>query len=216
MLLELGVVGGLVGLFMARNTKPVKAVINSGKNLLMKSKMAQSLVLSNAKDTIKNEFNSEKENLREDIISLEVDKRSFDKKKEYIEFLNYALNDDEVSNEEKQQLEKEKEIKETEINILSESIKQKEVAIEQRSKSLEQYKNSVLDKRISEAEIAEVVFRQQNDIDKLQKKLENVETLGENTLTNSIVSKYASGGVIKSNISIGKRYELMERYKKSK
>lgn len=214
MILELSVVGGVIGLFLARKTKPVKAVIGAGKNIVMKTRLAQSFVLSNAKDNIKNEFNSEKERLREDIIELEIDKKSLSKKQEYVKFLEFALQDSEVSEEERQQLDKEKSIKETEISILLEAVNQKELSITQRGKSLEQYQNKVLDKRLSEAEIAEIVFHQQNKIDDLQSKLEQVETLGDNTITNSIVSRYASGGVMKSTLPIHKRYELLEKYKK--
>lgn len=214
MILELGVVGGVIGLFLARKTKPVKAVIGAGKNIVMKTRLAQSFVLSNAKDNIKNEFNSEKERLREDIIELEIDKKSLSKKQEYVKFLEFALQDSEVSEEERHQLDKEKSIKETEISILLEAVNQKELSITQRGKSLEQYQNKVLDKRLSEAEIAEIVFHQQNKIDDLQSKLEQVETLGDNTITNSIVSRYASGGVMKSTLPIHKRYELLEKYKK--
>lgn len=214
MILELGVVSGVIGLFLARKTKPVKAVIGAGKNVVMKTRLAQSFVLSNAKDNIKNEFNSEKERLREDIIELEIDKKSLSKKQEYVKFLEFALQDSEVSEEERHQLDKEKSIKETEISILLEAVNQKELSITQRGKSLEQYQIKVLDKRLSEAEIAEIVFHQQNKIDDLQSKLEQVESLGDNTITNSIVSRYASGGVMKSTLPIHKRYELLEKYKK--
>lgn len=214
MILELGVVSGVIGLFLARKTKPVKSVIGAGKNVVMKTRLAQSFVLSNAKDNIKNEFNSEKERLREDIIELEIDKKSLSKKQEYVKFLEFALQDSEVSEEERHQLDKEKSIKETEISILLEAVNQKELSITQRGKSLEQYQNKVLDKRLSEAEIAEIVFHQQNKIDDLQSKLEQVESLGDNTITNSIVSRYASGGVMKSTLPIHKRYELLEKYKK--
>lgn len=216
MLLELGIVGGVVGLFMARNTKPVKGVINGTKKLFVKSKIGQSIILSNAKDTIKTEFIKEKESIREDAIELEVEKRSLLKKEEYLQFLEYAISDEELGEEEKMQFQKEKEVKDTEIKVLRESILEKEQIINRRVESLGSYEVNVLDKRLAEAEIAEIIFKQQNCLNKLQNKLEEVEHLGESTMTNSVISRYLGDSAVKSKISVNRRYELMEKYNKGK
>lgn len=218
MLLGIGLFGGLIGLFMARNTKPVKAIISTGKKYVIKSRLAQSVILSNAKETIINEFDKEKQEVREDMIQIEIEKKQLYKKQEYLNFLNYSINESingsEISEEECEQLQSEKQIKEIEINVLDESIKQKENIIEQRLSSLKNYEKNILDKRLTDAEIAEIVFKQNNSLDKLQGKLQYVENLGESSLTNSVIMRVTGEGIIKGKMSINRRYELLEKYKK--
>lgn len=216
MFLELGAIGGAIGLWLARNTKPVKYVTNTAKGWFTKTKVGQSVILSNAKDTIKNEFNSEKEKLREDILDLEIDRKTFYKKQEYIQFLKFAISDESTSEQEKDEYKRELETKEGELAILEEALKQKEALIENRETALDSYQSNVLDKRISEAELAEVVFKQQNQVEKYEKDLENIEKLGDNSMTNNVVSRYAGGTYSDSKIRVARRYELLDKYRKNK
>lgn len=213
MLLELGLLGGAAGLFAARNTKPVKGVLGFFKRMIIKSKTGQSLILANSKDSIKNEFTAEIDKLKEDSVDINLDKKSLAKKEDYLKFLTFALEDETVSQEEKETYRKEYDLKRAEIEVLRESIIQKEVLIEERSKALKTYEEHVLEKRLVEAELAEVLFHQENKVNELKKKLDNVEMLGDNTMTNRVIERF-SGGSVGSNIPIGRRYELMERFKK--
>jgi hypothetical protein len=215
MLLELGIGASVLGgLWFARKTKPVKFVKNTITGWWTKTRLGQSVILSNAKESIKNEYNREREKLREDQLEISIDLKGLDKKEEYIRFLQFALEDDSVSTEEKTEYKKELETKQGELEVLKEALKQKQSLIENREKALDSYESNVLDKRLSEAELAEVVFKQQQQVEKYERELENVDTLGDSSLTNSVISRY-TGTHTGSKIKVARRYELLDKFRKN-
>lgn len=216
MLIELGIgAAALGGLWLSRNTKPAKFVRSAVSGWWGKTKLGQSVILANAKDNIKNEFNSEKEKLRNDQLDFNLDKKTFEKKAEYIRFLEFAIESGDTTPEEKEDYKKELETKRGELEILRESLRQKEALIDNREKALDSYQDNVLEKRISEAELAEVVFKQQNQVEQYEKDLENIETLGDSTLTNNVIARY-TGTHKDSKIKVARRYELLDKFNKSK
>lgn len=212
------IVGASIGsiiLFLARKTPPIKALINASKRVVTKSQMGQSIILSNAKDTIRNEFEREVEKLNEERQALQTDEKILERKKDYVELLQRAINEEELSNEERGLLTKELDLKRTEINILVEAIKQKSCIVEQMEVSLKDYSTQVLDKRLVEAELAEVAFHQERKLRELQGKLAELGHLGETSMTSLVVQKYTTSSTEASSIPIGRRYQILNKYRES-
>ena len=213
MLIELGLGAGAIGLFLARKTKPVKFLTGRIKNFVVKTKTGQSIILSNAKSSIKEEFDREVHSLQEDSLNLDMEIREMNKKQEYLNFLQFALEDPSTSEEERIQYKKEMQNKTLDLKVISEAIETKKILIKERSSKLKNYEENILDKRVTEAEIAEVVFRQQHELDSLQSKLD--KEIGKDTLTSNVVNRWSTS--FDSNvISQQRKYELLERYKKEK
>jgi len=215
MFIELGIIGGIAAAWFGRNTKPVKIVTSPIKRWWSRTRFGKSVILANAKDGIKNEFINEKEKLNNNILEANIDQKTLNKKEEYIEFLNYAINSDQCTDEEKLEYSKDLEVKETELKILRESLNQKLSLIEGKQKALDAYESNVLDKRLSDAQLAEVLFKQEGIIGELQKDLDKINNLGDSTMTNNIVSSYI-GNTTDSGIKVARRYELMDKFKKEK
>jgi hypothetical protein len=208
--------GGALAAWFARNTAPVRAVTNTVKNRFTRTKFGQSMILGSAEDNIRAEYESEKQTLRNDKASLSVDKSLLKKLEDEIEFLDFACNDESLSTEERESYKQELGIKRSQHTISLQGITQKESLIKNREESLKLYERTTLKERLAQAQIAQIVFKHNNEIEEYQKNLDKISVMGHGTMTTDVVSRYTGHSDLSVNNNIVNRFEMKEKYRKFK
>jgi len=217
MLFELLIVGGgALAAWFSRNTAPARAVVGVVKKRFMRTKFGQGMILGNAEENIKLEYEAEKESLRNDKAELAVDKSLLKRLEEEIEFLEFAKDDADLSQDERDSYKHEFGVKKTQRDVTLQGISQKEALIKSREESLKAYEKTVLKERLAQAQIAQVVFKHKNEIEESQKRLDKVAVMGYGTMTNEVISRYTGHSEYSVNDNIVKRFEMKEKYRKFK
>jgi hypothetical protein len=206
--------GGAMAAWFGRKTAPVRAVVNFVKKKFTGTKLGQSIILGNAEETIKNEYEVEKESLRRDIADLNVEKSMLKRLKEELEFLEFASKDETATEEERESFKYELGVKKNQHDITLQGIEQKESLIKNRQDALVAYEKTTLKERLAQAQIAQIVFKQKNDIEESQKRLDTVSIMGHGTMTNDVISRYSGHSDLNTNVNTVKRFEMKQRYKK--
>jgi hypothetical protein len=208
--------GGALAAWFARNTAPARAVVGVVKKRFMRTKFGQGMILGNAEENIKLEYEAEKESLRNDKAELAVDKSLLKRLEEEIEFLEFAKDDADLSQDERDSYKHEFGVKKTQRDVTLQGIAQKEALIKNREESLKAYEKTVLKERLAQAQIAQVVFKHKNEIEESQKRLDKVAVMGHGTMTNEVISRYTGHSEYSVNDNIVKRFEMKEKYRKFK
>lgn len=208
--------GGALTAWFARNTAPVRAVVGVVKKRFMRTKFGQGMILGNAEENIKLEYEAEKEALRNDKAELAVDKSLLKRLEEEIEFLEFAKEDQDLTQEERDSYKHEFGVKKTQRDVTLQGISQKEALIKNREESLKAYEKTVLKERLAQAQIAQVVFKHKNEIEESQKRLDKVSVMGHGTMTSEVIARYTGHSDYSVNDNVVKRFEMKEKYRKFK
>lgn len=208
--------GGVVAAYAARKTPAVKAATKTVKDKFVGSKVGKGMVLSQAEENIVNELINLKREIAQEKSAIELDQKKQNKRQQELDFLDFALNKDDITPEEKEEYLVEHRRITAEYEVAENALEKRQEILAQKEEELSDYeKSGKYTDRIIEAHRAKVTFESQNQVDSAEKKMQKVLSLGESGMTVDAVNSvggYAGATNVKRTPN---RRKLLEEYRKS-